>query len=156
MSVQDYIEVENSLFTDTGEGIDRDYYEQEVSEATIPDPEEASKKFIEKYGDEGVKDEYENIDDDEEKAYELFSPIKMESNNNFKGPLVVNNIIKENAETDSMFETRKVIYNRIIMLGIYSTEECDIYSRIITNKLWYNIIYSDKVEKNYKKIISLI
>ena len=64
MSIEDYIKVEESLFADTEEEMDREYYENEVSEVDIPNPEEASKKFIEKYGEEGVVEDYEEIEDD--------------------------------------------------------------------------------------------
>ena len=156
MSIEDYIKVEESLFADTEEEMDREYYENEVSEVDIPNPEEASKKFIEKYGEEGVVEDYEEIEDDEEKAYESFSPVKMNNKKNMEGPIVIDNIVKENAETDDMFNTRKILYDRILSLGVYSVEECDVYSRVITNKLWYSVSYNDKVEKVVKRIFKLM
>ncbi len=156
MSVEDYTKVEESLFADTGEGDNRDYYEGEVSEVVIPDPEEASKKFIEKFGEEGVLEEYEEIDDDEEKAMESFSPVEMSNTNENGETIVISNIIKETAETDDMFNTRKIIYQRIIKLGVFPLEETDVYSRIITNKLWYGVEYSEKVENKVRKIYEMI
>jgi hypothetical protein len=156
MSVQDYIEVEQTLFSDDAhEGDDIDYFEKEVSEVVIPDPEEASKKFIEKFGSEGVVEEYENIDEDEENAYESFSPIKTDLSSS-SGPIVIGNIVKEKAETDNMFNTRQILYERIMKIGAYSVEECDVYSRVITNKLWYNLSYSAKTEKVVKSILESI
>ena len=156
MSVEDYSQVEESLFAEVGEGENRDYYETEISEVNIPDPEEASRKFIEKFGDEGVKEDYDNIDDDEENALESFSPVKMNVLEKQEGPFVISNIIKENAESEDMFNTRKILNERILRLGVFSIEEADIYSRVITNKLWYGVSYNDKVEKNVSRIHDLL
>lgn len=156
MSEKDFSQVEESLFTDTGEGDNRDYYEEDISEVNIPDPEEASKNFIEKYGDEGVKEDYENLDEDEENALEEFSPVKMNILSNQEGPIIISNIIKENSETEDMFNTRKILNERILKLGIFSIEDADIYSRVITNKLWYRVTYNDKIEKNVSRIYDLI
>jgi hypothetical protein len=152
MSEEDYSKVEESLFAEIGEGENRDYYEGEVSEVNIPDPEEASKKFIEKYGDEGVKEDYENLDDDEENAHESFSSIKMDILDN-SNPTFISNIIKENAESEDMFNTRRILNERIVKLNILSLEEADVYSRAITNKLWYRVKYNEKVENKISKIL---
>jgi hypothetical protein len=157
MSKQDFIEVEEKLFTDNEAEVD--YFEKEVGEVEIPDPETASEEFAKNNPEyvEAVKEDlYGDLDDDEEKANESFSPIKMIIQKKMEGPIKINNIIKDYAETDDVFYTRNSLYNLILKETDLPIEQVDIYSRIITNQLWYNVKYSTEVEANARKIMDSI
>lgn len=148
MSEQDYIDVEESLFADTGEEENRDYYQEEANNYTLPDPKEASKNY--------EKDEYENIDEDEENAYDSFSRERLDVQYKNEPPIVFHNTIIENAETENMFKTRKALLNKISKIKTLSYENADLYSRIINNKLWYNMSYNKEVENTIIEIIESI
>jgi len=153
MSVRDFEEVIDSLYADTGEAENRDYFEQEVGEVEIPDPEEASKEYLEKHPED--RETYEDLDDDDEKAFESFSPIKM--NVQYKEePIFISNIIKDSAESEDVFQTRKILYEKIKKIPELGAEQSEIYSRIITNKLWFNMKYNNEVENTVKRILEYL
>jgi hypothetical protein len=148
MSEQDYIEVEDSLFASTGEEENRDYYQEEANNYTLPDPKEASKEY--------EKEEYENIEEDEENAYDSFSRERVNIQYKNEPPIVPKNNVMENAETENVYKTRMALFDRIVKIKSLSYENAELYSRIITNKLWYNMEYNKEIENTIIEIFDNI
>jgi hypothetical protein len=67
---------------------------------------------------------------------------------------------KEDSETSYMFECRRYIVERLKKLrlesGTLTLQEIEVISRIINNKIWYNVEYDKDSESYIKYIISLI
>jgi hypothetical protein len=148
MSQQDYIDIENNLFADTGEEENRDYYEEEANDYTLPDPATASKNYV-SIGKEDVEDADEN-------AYESFSPISINIQRKFDTTDMSSIAIKDTAETTDMYNTRVLLYEKIQKIPGFSIEKAEVYSRVVANKLWYNLIYNDEVENVYKEILKFL
>ena len=142
MSEEDYINVENELFAETGDNENRDYYEEEANEYTIPDPKEA------------IAEPELDIDDDEENTMEMFSPKRITKSES--KVLVYTNIFKESAESEDLFKTRVYLASEIIKKKIMLTEQAELYARIIANKLWYNMHYTNEIEKNVEEILQAL
>lgn len=151
MSKQDYIEVEENLFADTGEEENRDYYEEEANDYTLPDPEEASKNY-----NSAEYENYENIDDEDEEVYESFSPLEFIIKKKYDGPILNNDTIKDIAETNDMFNTRIILNEKIQKIPGISIEKAEVYSRVITNRLWYNLSYNQEVENYVDEILKFL
>jgi hypothetical protein len=147
MSQKDYIEIENKLFADTGEEENRDYYEEEANDYSLPDPTNASKDYV----PIGKKD----IEDVDEDAYESFSPISINIQYKFD-KIDSSTVVKDTAETTDMYNTRVILNEKIQKIPGFSIEKAEVYSRVITNKLWYNLKYNDEVENVYKEILKFL
>jgi hypothetical protein len=152
MSANDFAEVVEGLFAKTYDDPDRDYYEEYASEAVIPDPDEASKEYIKLHPE--AEEIFEPEDDDDEDAYESFSPEKIEIQKKYETPIKDKNIIKKTAETDDMFKTRSLIFNKIKKETDLSLEQCDMYSRCLINYLWFGITYNKDIQKSIEKILN--
>lgn len=67
---------------------------------------------------------------------------------------------KEYSETQYMFECRQKIYARLKSLrledGVLTTADVEVISRIINNKIWYNVTYDKDSESLIEYILSLI
>jgi hypothetical protein len=67
---------------------------------------------------------------------------------------------KEYSETQYMFECRQKIYARLKTLrledGVLTTPEIEVISRMINNKIWYNVSYDKDSESFIAYILSLI
>jgi len=67
---------------------------------------------------------------------------------------------KEYSETQYMYECRQKIYARLKTLrledGVLTTPEIEVISRMINNKLWYNVSYDKDSESFIAYILSLI
>ena len=148
MSKQDYIDIENTLFADTGEEENRDYYEEEANDYTLPNPTTASENYI-SIGKEDIEDADEN-------AYESFSPISINIQRKFYTTDMSSIAIKDTAETTDMYNTRVLLYEKIQKIPGFSIEKAEVYSRVVANKLWYNLIYNDEVENVYKEILKFL
>jgi hypothetical protein len=148
MSKQDYIDIENNLFADTGEEENRDYYEEEANDYTLPNPTTAS----ENYAPIGKED----IEDADENAYESFSPISINIQRKFDTTDMSSIAIKDTAETTDMYNTRVLLYEKIQKIPGFSIEKAEVYSRVVANKLWYNLKYNDEVENVYEEILKFL
>ena len=148
MSEQDYIDIENNLFADTGEEENRDYYEEEANDYTLPNPAAASKNYV-SIGKEDIEDADEN-------AYESFSPISINIQRKFDTTDMSSIAIKDTAETTDMYNTRVLLYEKIQKIPGFSIEKAEVYSRVITNKLWYKLKYNDEVESVYDEILKFL
>jgi hypothetical protein len=67
---------------------------------------------------------------------------------------------KEYSETQYMFECRQKISARLKLLrledGVLTTADIEVISRIINNKIWYNVTYDKDSELFIEYILSLI
>jgi hypothetical protein len=150
MSEEDYINAENELFAETGDNENIDYYEEEVNDYSLPDPKEASKSY--------TAESDVDIDDDEENTMEIFSAKKLTKSKESESQkiLVYTNIFKESAESEDIYKTRVYLANEILKKKILLTEQAELYARIITNKLWYNMTYNKEIEKNVEEILQAL
>jgi hypothetical protein len=158
MSIEDFADIEESLFAETYDNPDRDYFEIEASEVEIPDPEKASKEYIKNHPElfEPEQQQREDeLDYEEENAYEAFTPINLEIQKKFE--VIENkNIVKATAESNDMFKTRKLLYDRIKSSSNLSLEQCDMYSRCLINKLWLGdkYKYNEEIENILENILN--
>jgi len=67
---------------------------------------------------------------------------------------------KEDSETSYMFECRRNIVERLKKLRIETNaltmQDIEVISRMINNKIWYNVEYDKESESYIKYILSLI
>jgi hypothetical protein len=67
---------------------------------------------------------------------------------------------KEDSETSYMFECRRNIVERLKKLrtesGALTMQDIEVISRMINNKIWYNVEYDKESEDYIKYILSLI
>ena len=156
MSKQDYIEAENSLFPETGEDENINYYEIDAQDYVYPSQRI---NFIEKDEEES---DIEDLEDDEELAMENLSPVRIIVQKKLQPYNPPKNIIKEFSETDDIYNFR-VKVNQVLRkavskdkdLNFISGQEIDMYSRIITNRLWYGMHYTYDVEKITNLLLEL-
>jgi len=67
---------------------------------------------------------------------------------------------KEDSETSYMFECRSLIVKRLkelrLELGALTMQDIEVISRMINNKIWYNVEYDKDSESFIKYILGLI
>jgi hypothetical protein len=66
---------------------------------------------------------------------------------------------KEDSETSAMFNSRKKIregLQRLVKEGVIVSQEIDMTSRIINNKIWYNVVYDTATEEYIAFILKQI
>jgi hypothetical protein len=70
------------------------------------------------------------------------------------------NSLKEDSETSSMFRTRVDIARKLFEnkknTGLIDPIEIDMVSRMINNKIWYNVKYDEVTEEYLKSLINSI
>lgn len=148
MSEQDYIDIENNLFAETGEEENRDYYEEEANDYSLPDPATAAKNY--------VPPGKEDVEDADEEAFESFSPISIEIQRKFDTPDINIISVKDVAETTDMYNTRIILNEKIQKIPGMSVEKAEVYSRVIANQLWYNLKYNQEVENEVQEILKFL
>jgi hypothetical protein len=55
-----------------------------------------------------------------------------------------------------MFNTRVILNEKIQKIPGISIEKAEVYSRVITNKLWYNLEYNKEVENYVDEILKFL
>lgn len=147
MSKRDYQHAKSMVFTHDGdEEQTRDYYNFDLSSYQIPEGTDT--------------EEYpspEDLEDDEERAYEILSPPNMKVQNKLRIIESKAPIYHGIAETEEMYQTRKTILKNLRQIKQnIPFESLDMVSFIINNKLWYNSKYDSTTEAFIEKIINLI
>jgi hypothetical protein len=70
------------------------------------------------------------------------------------------NSLKEDSETSSMFRTRVDIARKLFEnkknTGLIDPIEIDMVSRMINNKIWYNVKYDEVTEEYLKSLLSVV
>ncbi len=68
--------------------------------------------------------------------------------------------LKEDSETSSMFRTRVDIARKLFEnkknTGLIDPIEIDMVSRMINNKIWYNVKYDEVTEEYLKSLLSVV
>lgn len=145
MSKRDYERAKSMVFTHDGdEEQTRNYYNFDLSTYQIP---------------EGTtKEEYpspEDLEDDEERAYEMFSPSNIKIQNKLRIIESKTPTYQGVAETEEMYQTRKTILKNLQRIKkSIPFESLNMVSFIINNKLWYNSKYDSTTEAFIEKIIN--
>lgn len=151
MSQQDYEEAYETLFNETGEEENRDYYDGEAVGFKLP-----ANKFQEEETEEP------RLEDVDEQSMEVpgFEPgIEEQKKIKFLPPQ--RQIFKEVAEAKEVYESRLKIMEILgkMRFGVgdkvvgMDLDTVDIMSRMINNRFWYNIHYEPSIEIKINEII---
>lgn len=97
----------------------------------------------------------EDLEDEEEMAYEMLSPSKIEVQRKVKTMEGIKVSYQGVAETKSMYDTRIKILNNLYRIKTsIPFESLEMVSFIINNKLWYNCKYDTTTESFIERILS--
>jgi hypothetical protein len=151
MSEKDYIEAYETLFNETGEEENRDYYDGEANEFRLP-----SEKFKE---DELQELRLEDVDEEAMEAPGFEPNLDLQKKLKFLPPQ--REIFKEVAEPEEVYQSRVKIAeilkkmrfqveNKAVAMDL---DTIDIISRMINNRFWYNIHYEPSIEIKINEII---
>ncbi len=145
MSNEDYEKIAHDLFVHDGEEEQtREYLNFITSSYQIPTGTEEK---------EEVK--IEDLEDDEEEAYEMLSPAKIEVQRKVNKMEGITVSYQGVAETKDMYKTRTTILKKLYAdKTAIPFESLEMVSFIINNKLWYNCKYDSTTEMFIERILS--